>query len=102
MESGRGRKGPPEGKTLGPTGTLAQVNNSKGGKLDGRRQAQLARGNPLGRPEWEGSTDEQWRPAYGSVIQVDSRSATGRERGREKWVKIKRHKRLIQVKDGGR
>ena len=60
--------------------------DGKGGHPDGGRQARLARGTPLGRPAWEGSVDERWRPAGGSAVQVDSRSETGRERGDKKRV----------------
>ena len=34
MEAGRGRKGPPEGRTLGPTGNWEQVEEGKGGEMD--------------------------------------------------------------------
>ena len=35
METGRGRKGTPDGITLGMTGTWAQVEDGKGGQLTG-------------------------------------------------------------------
>ena len=82
----RGRKGTLEGRNLGPTGTWAQFKDGKGGKTDGVRQARLARGTPLGCPEWEGCTDERWCLAGGSAIQVDGRSAIRRERGGKKRV----------------
>ena len=37
MVTDRGRKGHPGGRTLGPTGTWAQVEDSKGGNSDGGR-----------------------------------------------------------------
>ena len=49
-EEGRGRKGPLDGRTLGPTGTWAQVKDGKGGQPKWGRQAWLARRTPLGRP----------------------------------------------------
>ena len=51
-EAGIGRKGPLDGRNLGSKRTWAQVEDGKGGKLYRGRQARLARGNPLGRPEW--------------------------------------------------
>ena len=59
-------------------------------QLDGGRQEQIARGNPLGQPEWEGSADERWWREGGSAIQVDGHSATSQERGGKKRVQIER------------
>ena len=42
MDKYRVRKGTLYGRTLGPTGTSAQVEDSKRGQLDGVRQARLA------------------------------------------------------------
>ena len=45
------------------TGTWAQVEDGKDGKpVKGKPSEDCAR-NFLGRPAWEGSEDEQWRPA---------------------------------------
>ena len=48
MVVGIGRNGPPDGRKLGPTGTWAQVEDSKRGKPDGRRQAQAHARNSFG------------------------------------------------------
>ena len=50
MESGRGIKGPSDGRTMGPTGTWVQVKDSKEGKLDGGRHAQARARNSFGPP----------------------------------------------------
>ena len=62
------------------SGAWAQVEDGKGGQLDGGRQALLAQGTPLGLPEWERNVDKRWQPAGGSAVQkkVDGRSTTGR------------------------
>ena len=83
MDAGRGRKGPFDGRTLGLSETWEQVEDGNDGKPDRGRQARLSRGTPFGRSTWEGITDEWWRRAGGSAIQVVSCSATGRERGEE-------------------
>ena len=83
MEAVRGSKGTLVRRTLGLTSTWAQVKDRKRGEKDGGRQARLARGTPLGRLAWEGSTDEQWRLAGESAVQANGRSATGQERGEE-------------------
>ena len=85
IESGKGRKGPLYGRTLGSTRTWAQVEDGRGGgQPDGGWQAWLAKGTSLGHPAWEGSADGHWQPAGGSALKVDSFSATRRERG---WKK---------------
>ena len=84
METGRGRKGPLDDRTLGPTGTWEHVEDVKGGQPDGGRQAGLARGTPLGHLAWEGSTDERWRLVGRGAVQVDGCSTTGREGGGKK------------------
>ena len=38
MEAGIGRKGPLDGRKLGPTGTWAQVEDGKGGQPDGGKE----------------------------------------------------------------
>ena len=83
MESEREKKGPLDGRTLGLTGTWAQVEDNKKVQPDGRRHARLVRGTHLGRPAWEGSVDQRWRPAGRSAIQVDSCPATGQDRAGE-------------------
>ena len=50
MEAVRGRKGPPDGITLGPTGTWAPVEAGKGGERDGGRKAQDCARNYFGPP----------------------------------------------------
>ena len=45
-------------------------------------QSQDQARNSLGRPAWEGSADERWRPAGGGIIQVDSCSAPRRDGGK--------------------
>ena len=46
METDRGRMGLLGRRTLGPTGIWAQVEEGKGGKPDGGRQAQILQGTP--------------------------------------------------------
>ena len=48
-ESGRGRKGPPDRRTLGPTGTLEQVESNKGGQPDRGRTAHARARNSFGK-----------------------------------------------------
>ena len=52
----------------------------------------LARGTPLGRPEWEGSTDVRWRPADRGAVQVDSFSTPGRDGGENR---VKREREAV-------
>ena len=65
-EVGRGRKGNPDGRTMGPTGTWYQVEGGKVRKPDEGRKAQACTRNSFGTLEGEGSADERWRPADGA------------------------------------
>ena len=97
MEEGIGRKGPLDGRTPSLTGTWEQVEDGKGGGMDVVRQAQARARNYLGRPAWEGSADERWRPAGEGDVHVDGRSATGRNGwGRSRCKEMEnRHQRVI-------
>ena len=90
MEAGRGSKGPMDDRTLGPTGTWEQVKDGKGEQSDRGSKVRIVQGTPLGRLAGEESADERWRPAGGSAVQVDGRSANGQERGEEAGAKIER------------
>ena len=64
----------------------------KGGQPDEVSQSQDCTSNSLGKPAWEGRSDERWRPAGGGAIQVDSCSAPGREVGGARYKdREKRH-----------
>ena len=83
MESGRGRKGPSDGRTPGPTGTWAQVKDGKGGESDEGRWSQACTRDSLSRREWEVISDKRWRLTGGGAVQVDGRSTPGRYGG---WI----------------
>ena len=74
METGRGREGTMDERTLGPTGAWAQVEEGKARQKYWLNQARIAQGTSLG--AWEGSVDERWRPEGEVAIQVDGRSVT--------------------------
>ena len=88
-ENPKGRQGPGR-----------RSRTAKGGKPDEGRQSQAHERNSVGRPAWEESADERWRPAGGGAVQVDGRSAPGRDGGGRSGCK-EREKRRRRVKDGG-
>ena len=57
------------------------------GQLDEGRQTQAHAKNSLGCPAGEESADERWRLAGGGAVQVDGRSAPGRDGGGESGAK---------------
>ena len=66
---------------------MRRSRTTKGGQPDKVRQTQARARNSLGCPAGEESADERWRPAGGGAVQVDGRSAPGRDGGGESGTK---------------
>ena len=80
-ESVRGRTGPLDRITLGPTGTWAQVKGIKMGQSYGGSQAQAQVRNPFGPAGRVGKRIQAVLVVGGGVVHVDSRSAPKQEWG---------------------
>ena len=100
LRTGRGRKGYPDGRTLGPTGIWSQVEGRKGGQLDGGRQAQYRARISFGAAGRGGDlrpavADGGWGCCPGEQL-LRNQSRCGEINGCKY-----REKRLQQVKMGG-
>ena len=63
---------------LGANTELVTGRGQQGGATRQGKSATSRVRNSFGTPAWEGCADKWWRPAGGSAVQVDIRSATGR------------------------
>ena len=80
-EVGRGRKGNPDGRTMGPTGTWYQVEGGKVRKPDEGRKAQACTRNSFGTTGRGGKCRRAVAAGGRGIVQVDGFSVSGKEGG---------------------